>query len=160
MYPAPYSIENFTGLLIFEISGTDYCLNNIIVSSILKPPFKSNKGGPAVKPSISFLHGESSGVPLIDMQKIITGRELKTDANSRVIIIDYNEEPYGLLVGRIKEIIALDAKFITTSIQYTPKTEKLNDGSGADYIDGALKFEGRKLLLPSLEKIIKESSTP
>ena len=155
MYPAPYSIENFTGLLIFEISGSDYCLNNIIVSSILKPPFKLNKGNSSIKPNFSYLYGENSTVPLVDMEKIITGTDHRTGSNSRIIIIDYNDEQFGLLVGRIKEIIALDAKFVTTSILYTPSKE-IPKGDGANYIDGTLEFEGRKLLLPSLEKIIQE----
>jgi len=155
MYPAPYSIENFTGLIIFEISGSDYCLNNIIVSSILKPPFKLH-GSAAVRPDFTYIYGEESSMPLVDMQKIITGNPAKTDGNSRIIIIDYNEEQFGLLVGRIKEIVALDAKYITTSMQFTPKADCRQDLPSGNYIDGTLEFEGRTLLLPSLEKIIKE----
>jgi chemotaxis signal transduction protein len=117
------------------------------------------KRGSPIKPNFSFPYGENLTVPLVDMQKIITGKEHKIAPNSRVIIIDYNDEPYGLLVGRIIEIIALDSKFITTSVQYTPNPEKSNDGSLGNYIDGTLEFEGRKLLLPSLEKIIKETAS-
>jgi len=155
MYPAPYSIENFTGLLIFEISGSDYCLNNIIVSSILKPPFKLNTQGIPSSSKFAYVQGENSAIPLVDLEKIITGAAHKTGSNSRIIIIDYNDEQYGLLAARIKEIIALDAKFVTTSILYTPSKEMLKE-DGANYIDGTLEFEGRKLLLPNLERIIKE----
>jgi len=159
MYPTPYSIENFTGLIIFEISGSDYCLNNMIVSSILKPPFKLNTGNTPVKSKFSYLHGENSAIPLIDMEKIFTSAEHRINSSSRIIVVDYNDEQFGLLVGRIKEIVALDSKFITTSIQFNPKPEIPNGGSGICYVDGTLEFEGRKLMLPNLEKIIKETGS-
>ena len=154
MYPTPYSIENFTGLIIFEISGSDYCLNNLIVSSILKPPFKLNTDGIPSTSKFSYFQGENSAVPLIDLQKIFTGTGHKADHNSRIIIIDYNDEQYGLLVGRIKEIMAVDSKYVTTSIQYTPVYGIPNGRE--HYIDGVLEVEGKKLKLPSLEKIIRE----
>ena len=157
MYPTPYSIENFTGLIIFEISGSDYCLNNLIVSSILKPPFKLNTDGNPSTSKFSYFQGENSAVPLIDLQKIFTGSALETDANSRIIVIDFDDEQYGLLVGKIKEIMALDSKYVATSIQYTPVYGIPNGWE--HYIDGILELEGKKLLLPSLEKIIKETGS-
>ena len=76
-------------------------------------------------------------------------KKQQIDENSRILIIEYKEIQFGLLVERVKEIIALDLKFVTTSLQFIPK---LN----VRYIEGTIKFEDRKLVLLNIEKIVTD----
>ena len=47
MHSAFDLIGSYTGLLIFEVAGIDYCLNDSIVFSTVKPPFEISHGGKA-----------------------------------------------------------------------------------------------------------------
>ena len=143
-----YLTENCKSLLIFEISEVEYCLSNTILSSITKPdnifPLVASE-----RSKYSLLRIDNKSIPLIDLKKILTDKKQQIDENSRIIIIEYKEIQFGLLVERIKEIIALDSKFVTTSLQFIPK---LN----VRHIEGTIEFEDRKLMLLNMENIVTD----
>ncbi len=88
-------------------------------------------------------------IPLIDLKKVLNNKKQNIDENSRIIIIEFKEIQFGLLVERIKEIIALDSKMRATSLQIIPK---LN----VQYIEGTIELEDRKLMLLNIEKIVTD----
>lgn len=151
MHPLYNVLKNFTGLLIFEISGRDYCLDYSIVASTLKPPFNIIIGD---GPGYSRIIFKNIVIPLINLEYIFNQKKPgKINKNSRVIIIEYNDELYGLLVGCIKEIFALDSKYINTSIKFNPEINIRPHNGHSDYINGSLEIENRNLLLLNIERI-------
>jgi len=140
--------ENCTSLLIFEISDVEYCIRNTILSSISKAA-NIFKLGVTEKSKYSLLRIGNNSIPLIDLKKVLNNKKQNIDENSRILIIEYKEVQFGLLVERIKEILALDLKFVTTSLQFIPK---LN----VRYMEGTIEFEDRKLILLNIEKIVTD----
>jgi chemotaxis signal transduction protein len=142
-------VENFTGLLTFTISNVGYFLDNSIISSIIKPDNISLPGITETS-KYSLLHVGNKSIPLIDLKKKFEGKEQKLDLNSRVIIIEYMNAQFGLLVEKVNEIIALDSESLKKYGEFILK------GNSPDYIEGILQFENRELLLPNIEMIIKD----
>ena len=140
---------NFTALLTFAIADDDYCLNNSIVSSIIKPDKIHNL--PSTQASkYSLLQINSKSIPLIDLKKIFNGEEQKITPYTRVIIIEHKETQFGLLVEKAKEIIASDSESLRTSGKFILEENALY------FIDGTLKLDGKQLLFLNIEKIINE----
>jgi len=141
--------EDCRSLLIFEISDVEYCLSNTILSSIAKPDniFRLRA---SERSKYSLLRIGNKSIPLIDLKKVLNDKKQHIDENSRVLIIEYKEILFGFLVERIKEIIALDSKFMTTSLQFIPELK-------IRYIEGTIEFEDRKLMFLNIEKIITDT---
>ena len=140
--------EDCTSLLIFEISDVEYCLSNTLLSSIAKSD-NIYQLRTTERSKYSLLRIGNKSIPLIDLKKVLNNKKQHIDENSRVIIIEYKENQFGLLVERIKEIIALDSKFVTTSLQFIPELK-------VRYIEGTIEFEDRKLIFLNIEKIITD----
>jgi purine-binding chemotaxis protein CheW len=138
---------NFSALLTFAIAGEDYCLNNSIVTSIIKPDRICNIS--ALTSKYSLLHIKSKFIPLIDLKKIFLGEEQKINSQTRAIIIEYREIQFGLLVEKVKEIIASDSDSLRTSGKFDFEENPLK------YTDGTLKLESGKLLFVNIDRIIK-----
>lgn len=140
--------EDCTSLLIFEISDVEYCLSNTMLSSIVKPDniFQLRA---TERSKYSLLRIGNKSIPLIDLKKVLNNKKQHIDENSRVLIIEYKEIQFGLLVERVTEIIALDSKFVTTSLQFIPELK-------VRYIEGTIEFEDRKLIFLNIEKIITD----
>ncbi len=143
-----YLTEKCTSLLIFEISDIEYCIDNTILSSIIKPDsvylLEFEK-----RLKYSLFRMDKNVIPLIDLKKVLNNKKQNIDENSRIIIIEFKEIQFGLLVERIKEFIALDSKMGATSLQIIPK---LN----VQYIEGTIELEDRKLMLLNIEKIVTD----
>ena len=143
-----YLTEKCTSLLIFKISDIEYCIGNTILSSIIKPDsVYLLEFDERLKYSL-FRMGNNV-IPLIDLKKVLNNKKQNIDENSRIIIIEFKEIQFGLLVERIKEIIALDSKMRATSLQIIPK---LN----VQYIEGTIELEDRKLMLLNIENIVTD----
>jgi len=123
-------------------------LSNTTLSSIVKPDDIYQLGATETS-KYSLLKIGNKSIPLIDLKKVLTDKKQQIDENSRIIIIEYKEIQFGLLVERIKEIIALDSKFIETSLQFIPD-------SNVRYVEGTIKFEDRKLLYLNIEQIVTD----
>ncbi|HSD63953.1 MAG TPA: chemotaxis protein CheW [Ignavibacteriaceae bacterium] len=156
MHPKYNVIESFTGLLIFEISGREYCLNYSIVASMLRPPFEIINNCGEDNQGYSIITLKNGTVPLINLKELLkqrgSGRIEKKD--SRVIIIENHNEHFGLLVEKIKEVFALDPKYITTSVKFNPETDLPDKFVGNNFSEGFLEIEGRSLQLLNIEKLI------
>ena len=142
-------IEKCKSLLVLEISDVEYCLDNAIISTIIKTENKFQTNSTETLKYSQLNIGDKS-IPLIDLKNTLTNEKLKIDENSRIMIIEFNDMKFGLLAEKVKEIIALDMKFITTSLQFIPE---LN----GRYIEGTLEFEERKIILLNIEKILTDT---
>ena len=155
MHPENDLIESFTGLLIFEVAGREYCLSDAMISSIVKGPFRikrSNKGRRGNSPSLEV---NGNIIPLINLRNLFDHSMIKesiTDA-SRVIIVDCKDQQCGLLVDSIKEMIALDSRYISDCIIFRPRDELHEDLEGRNFLEGSLEIENRCILLLNIDPI-------
>ena len=140
--------DDCKSLLTFDIGGIEYCLSNTMFSIILKPDNIFQLGN-AEKSRYSLFQIDNKSVPLIDLKKILIGNKQKIDEHSRIITVEYKNIQFGLLVEKINEIIAVDEKFVTTSLQFIPELKHR-------YIQGTIEFEDRKLILLNIERIVTD----
>jgi len=142
------SIENFTSLLVFTVSDIDYCLSNTTISSIIKPEkiYKLKKKENAKH---SLMQIKDKSIPLIDLKKIFYNKAQKINSNTRVIVIEYMETQFGLLVEKVKEMIAFGSDDLKTKANFIPANNSL-------FIEGIVEFEDKELLFLNIERIIKE----
>ena len=151
-------IERFTGLLIFEVSGREYCLNDAMIASIIKSPFRIKRRNKSHRNKTSSLEVNGTTIPLIDLRNLFDhSKELITD-NSRVIIVDSTDQQCGFLVDRINEMIALDSRYISDCIKFRPENELSEDLEGRNYLEGSLEIENRFILLLNINSIITSSN--
>ncbi len=144
-------VESLTGLVIFEINNDEYCLDINDISAIINPneleesislkPFESNK----IKID-EFL------IPIVD-HKVFGGIEnanLKIDKDTRILILELTDKKVGFYVDKIKEIITIDVEFKTNALKFLPETSN-------SFLIGKLKYEGRQLSFPDVNRLIAES---
>ena len=140
--------ENCKSLLTFGISDIEYCLSNTMFSIVLRPDNIFQLGTTETSKYSLFRIADKS-VPLIDLKKILTGKKQKIDEHSRIITVEYKDIQFGLLVEKINEMIAVDSKFMTTSLQFIPELNQR-------YIQGTIEFQDRKLILLNIERIVTD----
>ncbi len=156
MHSAFDLIGSYTGLLIFEVAGIDYCLNDSIVFSTVKPPFEISRCGKGSGNEDRVIKVNERLIPLIDLKTILNPKlkSTKTTRSSRVIIIENENEEFGFLVDKIKEIMALDSKYIFNCIKLLPDTEPTKTYEGNNYTKGSLEIDNRCILLLDAKQII------
>lgn len=150
-------IEGYTGLLIFEVAGKNYCLNNAVVAALLKPPYRiyRDKHFGVDNPVIRV---NNKSIPLIYLKNIL-GSESGYESpgkNTRVIIVEKQDKQVALLVDRITEFIALDSKYITDCIKLTSKTELPEENIGLEYLEGSLEIENRCILMLNIASVMED----
>ena len=162
MLPLNSPIEAYKGILIFEVSDREYCMDYSCVTSTLRQPFKIIKDYKEDKQIFSVLSLRGKLIPLIDLNQELkkkgAGRNEKRE--SRVILIEINNELFGILVDKIKEVVALDTKFIATSLKFNPETELPDNSVGKGFIEGSLEFEGRNLQLLDMMGLADAAKIP
>jgi len=142
------SIENFTSLLIVNISDVDYCLSNTTISSIVKPD-NIQKLKTKENSKYSLLQIENKSIPLIDLKKIFYNKVQDINSSTRVIVVEYMDTQFGLMVEKIKEMIALGSDDLKTKANFILANNSL-------FIEGIVEFEDKELLFLNIERIIKE----
>ena len=156
MHSALDLIGGYSGLLIFEVAGKDYCLNDSFIFSTVKPPFEISRFGMGRGSDDQVIKVKDRFIPLIDLKKLLspTSESNLTTIYSRVIVIEIENEEYGLLVDTIKELLALDSKYILDSINLLPLRESQNVTDGQNFIKGSLEIENKSVLLLDPKQII------
>jgi len=140
---------NFTALLTFVIEGVEYCVNNGIVTSIIEPDKIYNLPTTSAL-KYSLLRVGKKIIPLLDLKKIFRGEEQKINSLTRVIIIEYKETQFGLLVEKAKELIAADSDSLRTSGKFILEENDIH------FTEGTLKLGNKELLFLNIDKIIKQ----
>lgn len=142
--PASF-IESLNGILIFEIDGNEFCVNNKYISEIFNP-YDLSMNSTAIN-HLVFEYNDMK-LKIVDSENL--DGEMKRQSHSfRILIFDINNKVFGLLVDNVKEIVAADYNFIEKTMAFVPSEE---DG----YISAILKFEGRLIKYLDIEKISNE----
>jgi purine-binding chemotaxis protein CheW len=100
----------FARWVCFGLGGQEYGLPILQVREVLRPvPVEPVPGAPAIVPGVINLRGQV--VSLIDLRRYLGLPPAVETAETRIVVVAYDGEVFGLLVDRIGEVskIALAA---------------------------------------------------
>jgi purine-binding chemotaxis protein CheW len=144
-------IEDLTGLVIFEIGSAEFCVDIKDVAAILNPN-ELDKFEEIYDQASSKLMLENLIIPTVSLHKYIGLPESKIMRDTRLLLLEFNNNKFGFFVEKIKEIVTVDKEFKNDALKFYPEKEK-------EYVIGTLKYEGKSLAMPDYIKILSETLT-
>jgi len=96
-------------------------------------------------------------IPIIDLRKKFGMPEKEYDNQTRIVVVDVNNEVVGLVVDGVSEVLRVQ----TDTLEDAPKLVSGESSySGAEYIKSIAKLEDRLLIYLDLGKIVSTSQLP
>jgi chemotaxis signal transduction protein len=142
-------IETLTGLVIFEIDISEFCVDIKDVAAILNPN-ELDKFEEIYDQKSSKLMLENMDIPIVDLHNYFELPKHEIMRDTRLLLLEFNNKKFGFFVERIKEIITVDKEFKNDILKFYP------DDKG-EYLIGTLKYEGKSLAMPDYLKILSET---
>ncbi|MEO8399190.1 MAG: chemotaxis protein CheW [Ignavibacteriaceae bacterium] len=134
-------VETLTGLVIFEIKQTEFCIDIKDVSAIINP--NELEESSIINPeSTKEIKVDKLIIPILDLQKFNGLGALALNKDTRILILEFINKKVGFFVDRVKEIITIDIEFRTNSLKFLPEKDDT-------YLMGMLKYEDRQLSFPN-----------
>ena len=133
-------------LVSFRIGGEEFGLDVFQVHEILRyeEPTPMPKA-PAFVDGVLDVRG--SLVPVVDMRRRFELPQPRYDDDTRIILVDYQDERLGLVVDEVSEVLRVPETAVTAPPQYVK-------GLAAEFIRGIVRLEKRLVVLLDLEKIL------
>jgi len=88
-------------------------------------------------------------IPIIDLRKRFGMEQKDKDKNTRIVVVEINEQTIGFVVDSVSEVIRMPMENIDDA-------PELVTGIDADYIKGVGKLEKNLLILLDLEKVMSK----
>jgi len=88
-------------------------------------------------------------IPIIDLRKRFGMETKEKDKNTRIVVVEINEQTIGFVVDSVSEVIRMPMENIDDA-------PELVTGIDADYIKGVGKLENNLLILLDLEKVMSK----
>ena len=142
------------GIIIFKISGLEYCINvsDVNVIKRLEDPADLIKSS---FNELSYLTFYNINIPIIDISKFFDITNNKECEGKIILILRHNseddsiEKTYGILVDNVKEIINMNGTDDSYLLKFIPSNDN-------PFISGTMLLGDRKILLPNFSKITGE----
>ena len=138
---SPTDIGNLSGLFVFTIDHSEFCINMQEVTGIIRTddsfhPFKESDT------HIRYRGDEYRIIPLNRIYNL----NYNTSDRSRVLLLNINDHLYSLLVDKVNEVIAVkDTRYKTMSF-LPDKDPRLN---------GVINYNGQEIKYPNYAKLIE-----
>lgn len=143
---AEVSKDGETQLVVFVMENEEFACGINSVREVLK----MIKVTPLPR-SLDFVEGvinmRGDVIPVIDLRKRFELPEAERTDESRIIIVEVEEQMVGLIVDSVREVISLDNK----QIQEAPNQVA---GGKTDLITGVGKVDDRMLIILDLDRIL------
>jgi chemotaxis signal transduction protein len=140
------NLKGLNGLLIFEISKQEFCIDIQIVSDIILAKdvkIKINTFNEAT------IYLDDLEYKVIQLHRLLGYPEMDIINGCRAILVDVFGKRIAFLVDKVVEIVTTDKIFVENSLDLKLLNNK-------KYLSGVLKFQDRQILIPDLERISKE----
>ena len=142
------------GIIIFKISGLEYCINvsDVNVIKRLEDPADLIKSS---FNELSYLAFYNINIPIIDISKFFDINNNKECEGKIILIIrhtseeDSIEKTYGILVDNVKEIINMNRTDDSYLLKFIPSNDN-------PFLSGTMLLGERKIMLPNFSKITSE----
>jgi chemotaxis signal transduction protein len=92
---------------------------------------------------------ENSRLPVVDISKFIPGKHDLNTIDFRIVICDFNQQLYGLLVDSAVEITRVEPANIGPA-------ENIPDGMESSLVTGIINEENRKIYILSPDRLLSK----
>ncbi len=135
----------------FRVGKEEYGLRLTDVREIVTTPHITRvPKAPAYIKGVINLHGNV--VPVIDIACRFDIGETNLAANSRIIVVENEDEPVGFLAEGVSKV----ARFRAADMQPPPP---LVAGIAAEFLEGVVRMPGRFLIFLNLERTLSDDHT-
>jgi purine-binding chemotaxis protein CheW len=140
-------IEETKQLIIFKLGDEEFGVDILQVKEIEKLDQEVTRvpKAPAFVEGVINLRGEI--VPIVDLRKRFGLTQKPITSESRVVIVEINDNLIGMMVDAVIEVIRVNV----SSIEPTPQITK---GVDAYFLNGVAKIDERLIVLLNLERAL------
>lgn len=137
--------------LSFQLGSEAYAVPVQRVKEILKPPPVTEiPRGPEDLVGIVSIRGQV--LPVRDLRRRLRLPARATTRRSRILVVEHEGEPLGLLVDEVREVVRL----LPSEIEATPSVVP---GLEADAIMGVARPDGQMIILLGLDGALREEAS-
>lgn len=144
--------EETTQLVVFKLGEEEFGVNILQVREIEK----LDQGLTRVPKAPHFIEGvinlRGEIIPIVDLRKRFGLTLPALGLDSRVIIVEIGDEPVGMLVDAVVEVLRVPL----SAIESTPSITK---GVNSYYLAGVAKIDERLIVLLNLERALSPEET-
>jgi len=135
-------------MIIFNLGQEEYCVPITCVQEIIMPQKPTHiPKSPGWVEGVINLRGRI--IPIIDGRKKFMIDAEKISNDSRIMVLDVNNEIIGLIVDAVEEVIHLNTKDI--------EPPPIDMGEDSDFLWGVGKHQNRLLILINPEKFLSHN---
>ena len=138
---SPKDIGNLSGLFVFTIDNSEFCINMQEVIGIIR----TNDGVSVFNEADSCIRYRGEEYRIIPLSKIYNLIH-KNSNKSRVLLLDIKHKLYSMLVDKINEVIAVKEKY-----NKTMSFETDNDPT----LYGIIKHDGQEIRYPDYASLVQ-----
>jgi chemotaxis signal transduction protein len=142
-------VEKLTGLVIFEVANQEFCVDIKDLSAILNPTELKQKIPVNAEEDIKVNIREQS-ISILSFKKMFGFKQKETHLEDlRILVVELNNKIFGLLVEKVKEVFTMTRE-LKKNMKFIPLKGKTN-------LLGVLRYEGRSIYVPDINKLMVES---
>ncbi len=136
-------------VVVFKLGTDEYCVPVFQAREIQTYSTPTRiPNTPSFVEGIINLRGQI--IPILDLKKRFSSGITEVNSNTRIIIIDMDEEVIGILVDSVSEVLK-----IPTS-RFEPPPTAVKTSINNNYISGIGKIDNRLLILIDLGKVLND----
>ena len=133
-------------VVVFEVASEYYGVKIAAVESIIKmQPITHIPQAPTFVEGITNLRGKV--LPVVDLRKQFGLEHKAADHNSRIIVVNINQNQVGMIVDGVSEVLTFSDELIEAVPAITTTVNSA-------FISGIAKLEGRLVILLDLERVL------
>lgn len=150
MASAAVSAEDDLRLVVFRLADELYGLNIVNVESIgVLAPITRVPGTPSYISGIINLRGRVT--PVVDLRRRLGLAEAPYTDETRIIVVEHEDEQIGLLVDAVSEVRT------TAATEIEPPSALIAD-VGTQYIAGVVKAAGGLVIVLELAQVLRREA--
>ncbi len=139
---------NISGIVIFELNGTEFCTDLDDIISIIK-----------IDDSVKFLKTKNklyldlnfALIPVINFRKFIKPNKRKKNEDNRLIVVESAGKQFAFIADKINEIYIIKNENLINSMEKTD-----SDIFENIYIKGKINHDGKDIFIPDYLKIFND----
>lgn len=138
-------------LVSFQIGNEEFGINILFVQEINRvAQITKVPNSPEFVEGVINLRGKV--IPVIDLRCKLGIPRKEHDKNTRIIVIEFNDQSVGFIVDTVNEVLR-----IPRNIAEMPPS--MVAGVNSDFLESIIKLENRLMILLDIEKIINFDKT-
>lgn len=140
---------NLLQLVTFRLGEEEFGVKILVVNEIIRlVQITQVPNAPAFIEGVINLRGKV--LPVVGLRKRFNMPEMPLDSQSRIIVMELNQNVVGFLVDAVSEVLRIPE----STVEQAPPVVA---GIGSEYIEGVGKLDDRLLILLDLEALLADA---